>query len=237
MMINYDADRKIVENLCNERNFHNCIELHYVDNLNDAVMQYLQSTFYRSQFNSVDLSCYNAIVLPYEGYGFHIIIDKNKATPLTAALHEATHIIDYYEFMINFNDGNINITKNDLYPAFYCYSEFNARFTAHHFLLSITNIDSEKNVEIPALTNIINQFYDNKNGKETVEDFYELMQFLGRWFAIEIVMSGMYELPHYITLYEALLSVKENTNQSSLQKLNIEFESISIGWNKINGSI
>ena len=63
------------------------------------------------------------------------------------------------------------------------------------------------------------------------------MQFLGRWFAIEIVMSGMYELPHYITLYEALLSVKENTNQFSLQKLNIEFESISIGWNKINGSI
>lgn len=236
-MINYNADRKIVEKLCNERNFHNSIELHYVDNLNDAVMQYLHSMLYRSQFHGVDLSYYNAIALPYEGYGFHIIIDKNKAKPLTTVLHEATHIIDYYEFMIIFNDGNINITKNDLYPAFYFYSEFNARFTAHYFLLSTINVDSEKNFEIPELTNIINQIYDNKNGKETVEDFYELMQLFGRWFAIEIVMSGIYELPHYITLYEALLSVRKNTNKFSLQTLITEFESISIGWNKINGSI
>lgn len=33
MIINYDADRNIVEKLCDERDFHNCIELHYVDNL------------------------------------------------------------------------------------------------------------------------------------------------------------------------------------------------------------
>lgn len=52
-------------------------------------MQYVHNTLYRSQFYDVDLSNYNAIALPYEGYGFHIIIDKNKATPLATVIHEA----------------------------------------------------------------------------------------------------------------------------------------------------
>lgn len=170
--------------------------------------------------------------MPFEGLGFHIVIDEDKELPATTVIHETTHIIDYYEFMINFNNGSFDIENNNLYRAFYCYTEFNARLTAHIFYLKNLHLQLPKNIELPDIINLINQFYSQYANIETVKDFYKLMQLLGRWAAIECVNNTTYELPHYSSLYEKLVAAKQKTNDTTLAELDTEFNKCSLLWCK-----
>lgn len=229
---NREIDRLLIQQICGERKFPYQIQIHYTKDLSNEVLKYLQREKTINYFKNEDLSELNAVALPFEGLGFHIVIDEDKEHPFTTAIHEATHIIDYYEFMVNFNNNSYDIENNKLYRAFYCYTEFNARFLAHSFYLKNINLQLPKDIELPDLINLIDQFNNKYAYIATVPDFYKLMQWLGCWAAIEYVNSTTYNLPNYNGLYDKLWVVKQETNYKTLTELDAEFDKCSLFWYK-----
>lgn len=229
---NKEIDRLLINQICGERKFPYQIQIHYTKYLGNELLKYLQREKTISFYKNEDLSELNAVALPFEGLGFHIVIDEDKEHPFTTAIHEATHIIDYYEFMINFNNSSFDIENNNLYRAFYCYTEFNARLMAHIFYLKNLHLQLPKDIELPNLINLIDQFNNKYAYIATVPDFYKLMQWLGCWAAIEYVKNTTYELPHYTSLYEKLIAVKQKTNDTTLAELDAEFNKCSLLWYK-----
>ncbi len=224
-----DLAEKCIETVCKIRNFPYKINVHFSSNINIDIMKYLYREKSIATFKNRDNSKYNAIALPYENHGFHIIVNNEKFTEITTIIHEATHIIDYYEFMINLNQGKIDIENHKLYYSFCLYSEFNARYEAHKFYLCfLLEKEISKDFEIDILNEHVLEFFKEKGDIETLDDFYALMQLLGRLYSIEDVCNSTYDLPAYNELYLKLKNYKNCKNNENLKIIDDEFHKLSV---------
>lgn len=215
MSNNYE---EIVNTLCECRGFPFNINIHFEDKINiKTLSKYLSETTIKKYKNTNFLSDNNGIALPFENNGYHIIIKSNLKDNYSTIAHETTHIIDYYEFTKSFNNGDLEIENNFLYPAFYLFSEFNARFVGH--TLALQNIE-QKDIEISDLSKNIRNEYETIKDNFTMENIYEMMQLLGRWFAIEFAMKKSFELPCCKNLYKALVEFFKNWQADKLYELN-----------------
>ncbi len=222
---------KYVEAICAIRKFPHKINVYFSDDINADILKYLQREKSINVFKNNDNSVYNAIALPYENKGFNIIVNNEKFHEITTIIHETTHIIDYYEFMVLFNNSRIDIENHKLYNAFCLYSEFNARFEAHKFYLSfLFDEKMDKDCEINVLHDDILTLFKSKENTETINDFYLLMQLLGRWYSIEEICNTMYDLPAYTDLYQKLKNHKTCESYENLNSLYEEFKKLSLFW-------
>lgn len=214
----------LIKIICSERGFNFDIEVHYSEDINQDILQYVFREETISQYKQNDFSKYNGVAVPFENNGYHIIINMKLFNDLTTIIHETTHIIDYYEFRNIYNNENIDIENHPYYWGFSFYTEFNARFTAHRFYLNYLWDESyPKDIEIEELTQMINKLYSLKRDLLTKDDFYNLMQYLGRWYSIEDVCKKQYQLPHYSDLYNILITYLNNQDENSLYLLSSMF--------------
>lgn len=221
-----DFAKTIAEDICKSRNFEHEIEIHFTDDINTEKLKYLKREFTIDEYKKMDHSSLNGTALPFENNGFHIIIKNGNPEYYFTVAHECTHIIDYFEFMNNFNNGKIEIEQNPLYYSFGYYSEFNARFTAHLIMLNLySTIDTNfnKDFEIESLTQLLIESYNNMQTVISVKEIYELMQLLGRWFSIEIATQKTYTLPCFEDLYVLLSNFHEDKSLENLTKLDSYF--------------
>lgn len=208
----------LVKELCKKRKFDFKIEIHYSEDINKDILKYLSREKTINYYKQQDFSKFNGVALPFEDKGYHIVINLKRFSEITTIIHETTHIIDYYEFRNIYNNGNIDIENHPYYWAFSIFSEFNARFAAHKLYLNLDNSNA-KDFEIEELTNIINNLYSLKGDLLNKDDYYNLMQYLGRWYSIENICKTHFSLPHYYNIYTLLINYLSNKSETSLALL------------------
>ena len=214
-----EISNNLMHLLCKSRNFPNEINIHFTNDINSEKLKYLTREKTINEYSKMDHSRFNGTALPFENNGFHILINESNKEFYFTVVHECCHIIDYYEFLINFNNSDIEIEYNPLYFSFGYYSEFNARSTAHLFMLcTYKDINKNFNVsfEITELSKLIKENYKDYRSHDNT---YELMQLLGRWYSIEKVSKQEFTLPHYKTFYKLLKNFNQNNTKHNLELL------------------
>ena len=214
----------VMKQICKLRNFNYDIEIHYSEDINKDIIKYIYRDSTIDEYKKIDFSGFNGVALPYEGNGYHIIINTKLFAEITTIIHETTHIIDYYEFRKIYNDGKIDIETHPYYWGFSLFTEFNARYTAHKFYLEYLLDESyNKDIEITPLKDRINAFHSLNGDDLSITDFYNLMQDLGRWYSIEVICKKQYKIPHYSDLYNLLVKYLKNQNEEDLYLLSSIF--------------
>lgn len=219
--------RKIISEYIYQNDVSTPVEVHFVENINDSWKLYTKDIKVINQYSNDDFSKYNGLLMPYDGVGYHILIRNDYKDYECTIIHESTHVIDYDNFRVIFNNGNKDIEFHPYYWYMALYSEFHARSVAHSYYCfeqlppdcdkMQTIIDEVINI-VPLIKDIENQIRNTKSVKERQNLYYELMQLLGRIYITKLDISSLDDFSENIkNLYSCLVALNKEWNDSLFQ--------------------
>lgn len=217
---------QVVSEYINKNGVNVPVEVHFVDSINDCWIHYTNNPKVIFAYTKQDFSNYNGLMLPFDGSKYHILIRNDYADYECTIIHESTHVIDYEKFRLLFNNGNLDIETNIHYWSMSLYSEFHARKSAHKYYIEYLLPDADKiEVIFREMFLIVSEVREIENQIRVAADsdiirglLYELMQHLGRIYAIKLDISQLDDYSDNIkNLYSSLIGLDENWNDEAFE--------------------
>lgn len=217
---------KVISEYVYKNNVSTPVEFHFVDDINDSWKLYTKDKKVINQYSNNDFSKDNGLLMPFDGVGYHILIRNDYKDYECTIIHESTHVIDYDNFRVIFNNGNIDIEFHPYYWYMALYSEFHARSVAHLYYFEhlqpaddkVQTIIEEVINIVPIIKDIEKQIRNTKNAKERQDLYYELMQLLGRIYITKIDISPLDDFSENIkNLYSCLIDLNKEWNDNLFQ--------------------
>ncbi len=227
---------KIISKYIHKNNVSTPVDVHFVDDINGSWKLYTKNINVINQYSNYDFSKHNGLLMPFDGVGYHILIRNDYKDYECTIIHESSHVIDYDNFRVLFNDGNKDIEFHPYYWYMALYSEFHARSVAHlyyfEYLLPTCDKIQAMLEELINIADIIKdiekQIRDAKNVKERQNLYYELMQLLGRIYTTKIDISRLDCFSVNIkNLYSCLVDLNKEWNDNLFQSFGYALERLN----------